>query len=80
MSKIKKIIIFITIICVATAIYGLSNKVNANSTIDENGTIWTYRINEDGNAEINMMSGEIPENVIIPSILDGYKVVKIREF
>lgn len=75
----KSIMIFIAMFFVAIAIFGLSNKVNANRTTDENGTVWEYRINEDGNAEIYKISGEIPENLTIPSNLDGYEVVKIRD-
>lgn len=78
MIRNKRKIIFITMIFIAIIIFGLFNKVDANSTTDENGTIWHYDVNENGKAEIYKLSGEIPENITIPSNLDGYEVVKVR--
>lgn len=78
MTRNKEVVILATMFMAIIVIFIFSNKVNANSSTDDNGTIWEYTINEDGNAEIYKLSGEIPNDIVIPSYLEGYKVVKVR--
>ena len=54
----------------------LQNGKNVQAT-DENGITWNYKY-EDGNAtNVYYESGKLGETVTIPSMLDGYQVIKL---
>ena len=54
----------------------LQNGKNVQAT-DENGITWNYTY-KDGNAtNVYYESGELGEKVIIPTTLDGYKVIRL---
>lgn len=76
--KVKKIIL-LSIVAVA-CMFLRSDQVNAytGKVTDENKITWNYTLENDEIVEIKYESGEIQENLYIPSYLNGYPLTKIQ--
>lgn len=76
--KVKKIIL-LSIVAVA-CMFLRSDQVNAytGKVTDENKITWNYTLENDEIIEIKYESGEIQENLYIPSYLNGYPLTKIQ--
>lgn len=76
--KVKKIIL-LSIVAVA-CMFLRSDQVNAytGKVTDENKITWNYTLENDEIIEIKYVSGEIQENLYIPSYLNGYPLTKIQ--
>lgn len=76
--KLKKIIL-LSIVAVA-CMFLRSDQVNAytGKVTDENKITWNYTLENDEIVEIKYESGEIQENLYIPSYLNGYPLTKIQ--
>ena len=77
--KVKKIIL-LSIVAVA-CMFLRSDQVNAytGKVTDENKITWNYTLENDEIVEIKYESGEIQENLYIPSYLNGYPLTKIQD-
>lgn len=78
--KLKKIIL-LSIVAVA-CMFLRSDQVNAytGKVTDENKITWNYTLENDEIIEIKYESGEIQENLYIPSYLNGYPLTKIQDY
>ena len=76
--KVKKIIL-LSIVAVA-CMFLRSDQVNAytGKVTDENKITWNYTLENDEIVAIKYESGEIQENLYIPSYLNGYPLTKIQ--
>ena len=82
---IKKIIVAIAAVIIILCVnrYWSDMKVNASenggSATDENGTMWHYRIEDDGTISLMYGYGKDSKNIIVPATLDGYKVSGVTD-
>ncbi|NLT15925.1 MAG: leucine-rich repeat protein [Clostridiales bacterium] len=72
------LLVLLTILCNITVASANSTRTPQYDFTDDEGYVWTYYINSDGNATIvntTKTSGE----VVIPSVVDGYTVTAIND-
>lgn len=79
MKKSKKIVsLLLSVLMIITALPLTAVNSFAEDTNTKTSGDYEYTVSEDGTAEITAYNGN-EENVVIPSVLDGYAVTVIGE-